>query len=54
MTRGNFFKGVVQWDFFHQEMERSFLLKISDKPIFFQYMHLMEAILCGPRNLMDD
>jgi hypothetical protein len=29
-------------------------LKLSDKPVFFQYMPLMEAILYGPRNLMDD
>ena len=27
---------------------------LSKKPIFFQYMPLMEAILYGPRNLMDD
>lgn len=27
---------------------------LSDKPLFFQYMPVMEAILYGPRNLMDD
>ncbi|MRR35676.1 hypothetical protein EG829_13560 [bacterium] len=29
-------------------------LELSDKPVFFQYMPVMEAILFGPRNLMDD
>ncbi|HHO76025.1 MAG TPA: hypothetical protein ENN05_06305, partial [Deltaproteobacteria bacterium] len=29
-------------------------LDLSDKPLFFQYMPMMEAILYGPRNLMDD
>jgi len=29
-------------------------LDLSEKPLFFQYMPLMEAILYGPRNLMDD
>ena len=29
-------------------------LKLSDHPIFFQYMPKMEAILFAPRNLMDD
>jgi hypothetical protein len=29
-------------------------LGLSDKPVFFQYMPVMEAILCGARNLMDD
>ncbi len=29
-------------------------LDLSDKPLFFQYMPMMEAILCGARNLMDD
>ncbi|MCE5274200.1 MAG: acetoacetate decarboxylase family protein [Deltaproteobacteria bacterium] len=29
-------------------------LGLSDKPLFFQYMPMMEAILYGPRNLMDD
>ncbi len=29
-------------------------LELSEKPLFFQYMPLMEAILYGPRNLMDD
>ncbi len=29
-------------------------LKLSDKPLFFQYMPVMEAILFGPRNLIDD
>jgi hypothetical protein len=29
-------------------------IKLSPKPIFFQYMPVMEAILYGPRNLMDD
>ncbi len=29
-------------------------LDLSKKPIFFQYMPFMEAILYGPRNLMDD
>jgi len=29
-------------------------INLSPKPIFFQYMPVMEAILYGPRNLMDD
>jgi hypothetical protein len=29
-------------------------IKLSPKPLFFQYMPVMEAILYGPRNLMDD
>ena len=29
-------------------------LDLSPRPIFFQYMPVMEAILYGPRNLMDD
>jgi hypothetical protein len=29
-------------------------LDMGEKPLFFQYMPLMEAILYGPRNLMDD
>jgi Acetoacetate decarboxylase (ADC) len=29
-------------------------LDMGKKPLFFQYMPLMEAILYGPRNLMDD
>lgn len=29
-------------------------LNLSANPIFFQYMPVMEAILYGPRNLMDD
>jgi hypothetical protein len=29
-------------------------LDMSENPIFFQYMPIMEAILYGPRNLMDD
>jgi len=29
-------------------------ISLSEKPIFYQYMPLMEAILFGPRNLMDD
>jgi hypothetical protein len=29
-------------------------IKLSPKPLFFQYMPVMEAILHGPRNLMDD
>jgi hypothetical protein len=29
-------------------------LDLSESPLFFQYMPLMEAILYGPRNLMDD
>ena len=29
-------------------------LELSDKPVFYQYMPVMEAILYGPRNLMDD
>ncbi len=29
-------------------------INLSSKPIFFQYMPVMEAILYGPRNLMDD
>jgi len=29
-------------------------LNLSASPIFFQYMPIMEAILYGPRNLMDD
>ena len=29
-------------------------LDLSEKPLFFQYMPMMEAILYGPRNLMDD
>jgi hypothetical protein len=29
-------------------------MDLSEKPLFFQYMPLMEAILYGPRNLMDD
>jgi hypothetical protein len=29
-------------------------MELSEKPLFFQYMPLMEAILYGPRNLMDD
>ncbi len=28
-------------------------INLSPKPIFFQYMPFMEAILYGPRNLMD-
>jgi hypothetical protein len=29
-------------------------INLSPKPLFFQYMPVMEAILYGPRNLMDD
>ena len=29
-------------------------INLSSKPLFFQYMPIMEAILYGPRNLMDD
>lgn len=29
-------------------------IKLSEKPLFYQYMPLMEAILFGARNLMDD
>jgi hypothetical protein len=29
-------------------------MELSEKPLFFQYMPLTEAILYGPRNLMDD
>ena len=29
-------------------------INLSPKPIFFQYMPFREAILYGPRNLMDD
>ncbi|HPE08009.1 MAG TPA: acetoacetate decarboxylase family protein, partial [Smithellaceae bacterium] len=29
-------------------------INLSPKPIFFEYMPVMEAILYGPRNLMDD
>lgn len=29
-------------------------INLSSKPLFFQYMPVMEAILYGPRNLMDD
>jgi len=29
-------------------------MDLSEKPLFFQYMPVMEAILYGPRNLMDD
>ena len=29
-------------------------INLSPKPIFFQYVPVMEAILYGPRNLMDD
>jgi len=37
------------------EVSRQLLdMDLSPCPIFFQYMPLMEAILFGPRNLMDD
>lgn len=39
MSRGDFFKGVVQWDFYHEEMKRSFLL-----PVFYQDNTAMTAI----------
>jgi hypothetical protein len=29
-------------------------INLGTKPIFYQYMPVMEAILYGPRNLMDD
>jgi hypothetical protein len=28
MNRGDFFKGVMQWEFYHKEMERKFLLPV--------------------------
>jgi hypothetical protein len=29
-------------------------IRLSEKPLFYQYMPVMEAILFGARNLMDD
>lgn len=39
MTRGDFFKGVIQWDFYHRDMERNFLL-----PVFYYNNTSMTAI----------
>jgi hypothetical protein len=38
----------------HDISEQLRKLDLSEKPLFFQYMPMMEAILYGPRNLMDD
>jgi len=38
----------------HEISQKLREIELSDKPLFYQYMPLMEAILFGPRNLMDD
>ncbi|MBN2298738.1 MAG: acetoacetate decarboxylase family protein, partial [Deltaproteobacteria bacterium] len=38
----------------HEIAEALRKLELGDKPLFFQYMPMMEAILCAGRNLMDD
>jgi hypothetical protein len=38
----------------HQISQHLREMNLSANPIFFQYMPVMEAILYGPRNLMDD
>ncbi len=38
----------------HEITQKLKEINLSKKPIFFQYMPVMEAILFGPRNLMDD
>jgi len=38
----------------HEIAEKLKAINLSAKPVFFQYMPLMEAILYWPRNLMDD
>ncbi len=47
MNRGDFFKGVMQWEFYHQEMDRKFLL-----PVFYYDNTAMTCIYTAGLSLI--